>query len=62
MAEKLLTSDQAAEYLQCSCAFFERDRWLAKRAGTPPQVPFVKIGKFVRYKLSDLEKIAANGI
>ena len=57
--EKLMTSDQAAAYLQCSRAYLERDRWIAKAAGTPPVIPFLKIGKFVRYRLSDLESIAA---
>ncbi|MBJ2149987.1 helix-turn-helix domain-containing protein [Paracoccus sp. IB05] len=59
MPEKLMITEQAAQYLQCSEAFFTRDRWQAKQAGTAPQIPFVKIGKFVRYRLSDLEAIAA---
>lgn len=62
MAEKLLTSEQAAQFLNVSKAYLERDRYQAKQAGTPPVIPFVKIGqKVVRYRFSVLEEISLNG-
>lgn len=49
--EKLLTTQQTAEYLSVSKAFLERARW----AGYP-KIPFIKVGdRAVRYRLSDLE-------
>lgn len=53
----LLTTEQAATYLNVSKAFLERDRWAGAR------VPFVKVGsRCVRYRLSDLEKYIENAI
>lgn len=50
MGEKLLTTQEAAEYLSLSKAFLERDRWAGAR------VPYIKIGRrAVRYRLADLE-------
>lgn len=47
---QLLSTPQAAKYLNVSIAFLERDRWAGAR------VPFVKIGsRAVRYRLGDLE-------
>lgn len=51
MQENLLTTQQAATYLNMSKAFLERDRW----AGA--QIPFVRIGsRSVRYELKTLEE------
>jgi hypothetical protein len=48
---KLLTTIEAAGYLNLSKAFLERDRWAGAK------VPFIKIGeRAVRYRLDDLEK------
>jgi excisionase family DNA binding protein len=48
---KLLTTIEAASYLNLSKAFLERDRWAGAK------VPFIKIGeRAVRYRLDDLEK------
>ena len=50
MESRLLTTQQAADYLRVSRAFLERDRW----AGA--QVPFVQVGsRAVRYRIEDLE-------
>lgn len=50
MQDKLLTTEQAAQYLGVSKAFLERDRWAGAR------IPFIKIGtRSIRYRLSDLE-------
>jgi hypothetical protein len=60
MPEKLLTTEQAAEYLSVSKAYLHRDRFIANQSGTPPVIPFLKISpKIVRYRLSDLEALAA---
>lgn len=51
MNNKLLTTIEAAGYLNLSKAFLERDRWAGAK------VPFIKIGeRAVRYRLDDLEK------
>jgi excisionase family DNA binding protein len=47
--EKLLTVKQAADILNVSTTFLNIDRIREKR------VPFIKIGKLVRYRPSDLE-------
>lgn len=50
MNSQLLSTPQAAKFLNVSIAFLERDRWAGAR------VPFVKIGsRAVRYRLADLE-------
>lgn len=47
---QLLSTPQAAKFLNVSIAFLERDRWAGAR------IPFVKIGsRAVRYRLDDLE-------
>ena len=51
-----LTTKQAADYLNVSRAFLERDRWAGKRNGSGPLIPYVRVGnKAVRYRRSDLE-------
>ena len=50
MQTQLLSTPQAAKFLNVSIAFLERDRWAGAR------VPFIKIGsRAVRYRLDDLE-------
>lgn len=47
--EKLLNTQQAADFLSVSKAFLERDRWAGAR------IPFIKVGsRAVRYRESDL--------
>jgi len=49
MEKRLLTTKEAAEYLNVSMAFLERDRW----AGA--LIPFVRIGRrAIRYDLEVL--------
>jgi len=51
MPDSLLTTKQAAELLNMSVAFLERDRWQGAL------IPFVVIGtRSIRYKLGDLLK------
>jgi hypothetical protein len=50
MKTELLDTKAAAQYLNVSKAFLERDRWAGAR------IPFVKIGaRAVRYRANDLE-------
>ncbi len=51
-----LTTKEAADYLDLSPAFLERDRWAGKRNGSGPLIPYVRVGnKAIRYRRSDLE-------
>ena len=50
MKKHLLTTREAAAYLDVSMAFLERDRWAGAR------IPFIKVGsRAVRYRLTDLD-------
>jgi excisionase family DNA binding protein len=44
----MLTQSQAAEYLGVSEKKLERDRWCERR------IPYVKMGRHVRYRASDI--------
>lgn len=44
----ILTQKQAADYLGFSEKKLERDRWCERR------IPFVKMGRHVRYRATDL--------
>lgn len=46
----LLNPMQAAQDLGCSPQKLERDRWCER------QIPYVKLGRHVRYRAADLEK------
>lgn len=49
MTLQVLNTKEAAQYLNMSTAFLERDRWAGAR------IPFVKVGsRAVRYLLTDL--------
>jgi predicted DNA-binding transcriptional regulator AlpA len=49
MTDRLLNTKEAANVLNVSKAFLERDRWAGVR------VPFIKVGsRAVRYRVSDL--------
>ena len=56
MANKLLTTKEAAEFLNMSMAFLERDRWAGAK------IPFVRIGRrAIRYEHDTLlDYIKAN--
>ncbi len=50
MNYQLLSTPQAAKFLNVSIAFLERDRWAGAR------IPFVKVGsRAVRYRSDDLQ-------
>lgn len=44
----LLTQEEAAEILGVSKKWLERDRWAERR------IPYVKIGRGVRYRAADI--------
>lgn len=48
--KKFLSEIEAAEFLCCSVAKMQRDRRLGSK------IPYVKIGRSVRYRLADLER------
>jgi len=50
MGEPLLTAEQVAKYLNVTVEYLEYDRSYHRR------IPYIKIGKFVRYKKSDIDK------
>ena len=48
--DRLLTTAEAAKFLQLSPAWFARDRWSGS-----PTIPFIRVAKrSVRYRFSDL--------
>lgn len=50
MQSQLLSTPQAAKFLNVSISFLERDRWAGAK------IPFVKVGsRAVRYRLQDLQ-------
>jgi hypothetical protein len=57
----LLTTEETADQLNLSRAYFARDRWLSKKNGVPPVVPFVRIGRAVRYRQGDLDRLIEQG-
>ncbi|QPJ64190.1 MAG: helix-turn-helix domain-containing protein [Candidatus Nitrohelix vancouverensis] len=55
--DRLLTTREAAKFLNVSEAFLERDRWAGAR------IPFVRVGaRAVRYELSSLKAYVKAGI
>ena len=53
----LLTTEQAAEYLKLKPNTLER--W---RSQYPNRLPFVKIGRTVKYRLEDLQAYISNNV
>ncbi len=51
MAEKLLTAEKAGEILGVTTKSLANSRY----TGTGLQVPYIKMGKIIRYKKSELE-------
>ena len=55
----LVVEKIAATYLGVSARWLAMDRFSSGQAGTPPIVPFVRMGRNVRYRISDLENYIA---
>ncbi|SEN42760.1 Helix-turn-helix domain-containing protein [Paracoccus alcaliphilus] len=45
---RLMTQKEVSEYTRLSEKWFERDRWVGAR------IPYVKFGRLVRYRASDV--------
>lgn len=52
----LMDQQKAAEYLGISEKKLERDRWMEKR------IPYVKLGRHVRYRAADLLEYVESNI
>ncbi len=51
-----MPSKRAAEYIDVPVTFLERDRFESRQTGTPPKIPFLRLGhRTVRYNLTDLD-------
>lgn len=61
MLEQLLTTEQAATYLSTTKRTLEAWRLTGGSGGRPGPV-FVKVGRLVRYRPSDLEAFVAEGM
>ena len=53
--DNLFTEQQTSDYLQMSESFLRQSRMEGKREGRTPGPPFIRIGRSVRYRLSDLD-------
>jgi excisionase family DNA binding protein len=55
--KKLLTTEEAAEFLGMSYQFLERDRW---KGAT---IPYVRVGsRSIRYRFEDLENYLSSRV
>ena len=53
---EMLTTKEAAAFLNVSMAFLERDRCVGPSVGSGSTIPYVRVGsKTVRYRRTDLE-------
>jgi len=56
MADRLLDTKQASEFLGLN----EKSLANSRYTGTGIRVPYIKLGKIIRYRLSDLESYIEN--
>lgn len=57
-ASQLVPTKRAAQILGLSESSLANDRWEAKRSGTSPKVPYVKLPLgAIRYRMSDLKAL-----
>ena len=56
MFEKLLNTEQASKVLGMKSKSLANSRY----TGTGVQIPFIKLGNLVRYKVSDLQRYLEN--
>lgn len=52
--EKLLSTKETANLVQVSESILRKQRMDGHRAGHMPTIPYIKMGKTVRYRLSDI--------
>ena len=55
--QNLLTEKEAAQILNCSVSSLQRDRHIN---GNNPRIPYVKIGRLVRYDADVLQRVIDN--
>lgn len=53
---QLLTEQEVSDRIRMSVAFLRRDRVEGKRSGRTQGPPFVRIGRSIRFRESDLER------
>lgn len=56
MNEKLLRDKEAADIIGMSAAFLRKARCVGTLGNATPPPPYVKIGRAVRYRRSDLDQ------
>jgi hypothetical protein len=54
--QRLLTEAQTAKYLGVSCHTLRQQRHTGPKDGRIPFIPFVKIGRNIRYDIKELEQ------
>ncbi len=60
---EMLSTEEAASFLNVSKSFLERDRCIGPSVGSDPLIPYVRVGhKAVRYRRSDLEAHISNNL
>lgn len=53
-APLLMTTAQAADFIGMSESYLAQDRWRSGATGCPPVFPFIRVGRAVRYRQTDL--------
>jgi len=56
MIDRLLSTKQASEFLGLN----EKSLANSRYTGTGMEIPYIKLGKIIRYRLSDLESYIEN--
>lgn len=57
-----LTTKETAQLIGMSEAFLNNDRYVAKASGTPPKVPFIRIGRTIKYQREAVLQVMAQGV
>jgi excisionase family DNA binding protein len=55
--KELLTTKEAAKYLSMSESYL-----ISHRHYQTGQIPFIRLGRFVRYRIKDLDRIIREGV
>lgn len=51
----LVATDEAASHLGVSPQFLEKDRSTGRLTGSGARIPYVRIGRAIRYRIADLD-------
>lgn len=61
--DQLITVKEAAQILSISVSTLHNDRWVAKKEGVLPKVPFVRLPTGgIRYRASDLQYLITSSV